>query len=88
MRNRINENIGKFVRGNRDSGVVKQLKRANEERDREAFTQLIEKIRDAIQIQKEISYHEDMIKSHRLDIKEKKNELKNELYFHKIKRCK
>jgi hypothetical protein len=93
MRNLINESISKFIKENENSGVVIQLKRANEKGDKEAFVLLIEKIRGVMRIQEEIDYHEEMIdhykemiKEHKLDIAGKKNELKNEMYYHKIKR--
>jgi len=93
VRNLINESVSRFIKENEESGVVKQLRRANEKRDREAFNILVEKIRDAIRIQNEIDDHEDtiehykeMIKKHGLEVAELKNELKNELYYHKIKR--
>jgi hypothetical protein len=91
--NSINEQIANFISDNEGSDVVRQLRQANDNGDREAFVQLLEHIKGAIAAEYEIKRNKARIQSHINSIKDLsreirigKNSVKNEKGFHKIKR--
>jgi hypothetical protein len=86
MANLINESIEKFVRENEDCNLVKQLYKANEQKDRVAFAQLLKEIRAAIRLQNEIAYYEQRIEEIKIEKKERQHLLGNALNWHKIRR--
>jgi hypothetical protein len=79
------EEVADFIEKNRGIDVVKQLKKANEAKDKEAFLQALERIKRIIQAEHDIERLHSSIKRHQEsiadiagEIREKKNLIRQE----------